>query len=490
MGLRRQRRKYRDREIRFVNIEPVSHLLAGALEGERPADVLYMLGSAPGVEALRIIVGSDPGPGWTAQAHYLTLPSPVLRFTHVSGHKVEIHRAAAYFGEGTYSPRVAHEAWNLLGALVRATFNEGHLLTTPAATGRYLLARSIPGDREWPVLSEAMQGHLRATTGQGRIQMFGRTGTGPLVQYDGRLAYGALCAKLPTGEPTIDTTDRFLGWWYPARYLVRYGVPRRWDRECDCGAPGHAGIGILPERQEDRWAWPADPGYSNVTWADAREVGLALSHGWRIQILERLLFPGPPYPAANRSNGQLTFAGPLDQWAKKLAALRRDIPDQDGIGELVNNAVRAILLFGIGALHGAPRRVTRTVSADEARDGMIPDTATDVLPLGDRFAWTETEPARWPEMSHPEWTTAIWARARCALLDNPTPHGGHAGMLHVPAETVVGCFTDAIYMTNDPGWADDGRAGRLRRVWADPDHDALPATQLELRRRKARVRHG
>lgn len=490
-SLRRQRRKYRDRPTHFAPW-PAGRSLGDVIGGVTVTadwpEVLYTTGPAPGVPELRAIVGSDPGPGWVAESHYLTLPGPVLRFRHESGRRLEIHRAASWFGEGDYPPVTARAAWNLLGSLVRGAFNEGHLLATPAGTGRYLLARSISGDREWPVLELETQDFIRATTGQGRIQMFGREGSAPLVQYDARLAYGALCSTLPAGQPSSDTIDAFAGWHAPGRYLVRFGIPRRWHRECDCGAPGHAGIGLLPVRGDDRWEWPADPGSGGgPTWVDAREVAVALAHGWRVQILERMLYPTPPYPAAARRNGQTTRRGPLDAWATKLAGLRsgEGATVYDPTHPLLNNALRAILLYGIGALHGSPRRVTRTISADDARAGLIPATARDVLPLGDRFVWTETEPNRWPEMSHPEWSAAIWARARVALLSSSGAGGARVGMLHVPAETVVGCFTDAIYLTSDPQWSDDGRIGRFRRVWGDELERELPSTALELRRRKA-----
>lgn len=487
-NLKRQRRRFAEREIVFCRWpagSSVRELLEAADRLERPPDVLYTIGPAPGVAELRAIVGGDPGPGWAAAAHHLRLPAPVLRFRRDTGATLEVHRAASYFGEGDYTPSEAREARNLLRALVRGAFNEGELLTTPASTGRYLLARSISGDREWPVLELETQNYIRGPRGQGRIEMFGRTGDAPLVQYDARLAYGALCSNLPAGEPRRDHVDLFAGWRAPGRYRVRFGVPRRWERECECGAPGHAGIGLLPVRDDDRWTWPSSPGACGVSWCDAREVAIAFAHGWRVQILERCLYPMPPYPPATRANGQPTKRGPLDAWATKLAALRR--LDPGPTGELVNHALRSILLYGIGALNGSPRRMTHSVSRDAATAGAIPETATDVLPLGDRFVWTELEPAAWPEMSHPEWTSTIWGRARAALLDCSTPGGGRAGMLHVPAETVVGCFTDALYLSADPGWPDDGRVGRLRRVWTDPTSSPLPTTALELRRRKARA---
>lgn len=491
MGLTRQQRRYQPRSVGFVSIDPDRTTVAGLLEIARKAGygTLYTLGPAPGVEALRKMVAEDPGAGWTDTGHFLTLPTPVLRFRYLDGQRVEIHRAASYFGDGDYTPAQAHTAWTALGALVRGAFNEGFVLTTPASTGRYLLARSISGDREWPVLEPATQDFIRATTGQGRVQMFprgDRAASAPLVQYDGRLAYGALCGQLPAGEPTRDTIDNYAGWRTPARYCVRFRVPDHWNDSCTCGAHGHSGIGILPARAADRWLWPAEPGSDHgPAWVDGRELALALAHGWRVQIVERMIFPAPPYEPAARTNGQVSRRGPLDAWAEKLCRLRRTADNGDTHADLVNVALRSILLFGIGALHGAPRRVTHTISAAAARAGEIPATATDVLPLSDRFVWTDREPARWPEMSHPEWTSAIWARARVALLDCAQPGGRRAGMLHVPAHAVVGCFTDSVYLTADPEWSDDGRVGRLRRVWKSPHDVPTPSTAAALRRLKA-----
>lgn len=484
--LRRQRRHYKPRKVRFVRWDGTD--LASLLAGSPGVEVIYTISPTPGVEALRNLAAADPGPEWVADPHYLTLPTPVLRFKHRGdGRRVEVHRAASYFGEGDLDPRAAHDAWNYLGSLIRGAFDEGAVLTTPASTGRYLLARCISGDREWPVLEPDTQDFIRETTGQGRVQMFGRESRGPLCQYDARLAYGALCAQLPAGEPVRDTVNIYAGWRTPARYLVRFAVPRYWDRgACACGAIGHAGIGLLPVRDADRWTWPAAPGTDHgPTWVDGREVGIALAHGWRVEIIERMMFPFPPYNAARRVNGQITRNGPLDQWAQKLCRLRYQVPNEHESRALVRTAIRAILLFGIGALHGTPRRRTHTVSAAEASAGAIPSTARDVLPLGDRFVWTSTEPAAWPEMSHPEWTSAIWARARVALLDCAAPHGHRVGMLHVPAATVVGCFTDSLYLTADPGWADDGRVGRFRRTWQTDTIDRTPTSPTELRRRKA-----
>lgn len=483
--LRRQRRRYRDREVLFVpwrDGSPVYAVIEWAARAR--ADVVYLCGPSFGVEMLRGMVASDPPAGWSAESHYLSLPNPVLRYAHLDGRRVEIHRAASFFGEGDYAPELAAASWKTLAALVRGNFDEGRVLTTPASTGRYLLTRSISGDREWPVLDTATQDFIRATSGQGRVEMFGREGRGALFQYDGRLAYAALCSQLPAGEPTFDTIRNYAGWHVPGRYKVSWRVPHDWEERCECGAPGHRGIGLLPFHDGDQWRWPSEPDdVFGPSWVDGREVGIALTHGWAVQIHERLMFPTPPYPAAMRRNKQPTRRGPLDAWSEKLSRLRYQTRDP-----LVHVALRSIILFGIGALHGAPRKITHTVSRADALAGKIPDHAANVMPLGDGFVWTETEAARWPEMSHPEWSTAIWARARVALLDCAQANTKErAGMLHVPADDVVACFTDSLYLTHDPRWTDDGRVGRLRRVWADEATRPLPTTATALRRRKAEL---
>lgn len=473
-GLRRQRRTFRERLWTFTGEEPLAELL------ERPgppesSEVVYRVGPGYGVTELRRRAAEEPPPGWRAEGHYLSLPFPVFRYVHLeTGRALEIHRAAAYFGEGDYSRELASAAFRLLGSLIRGSWNEGRILTTPATTGRYLIARSISGDREWPTLELETQELLRATSGQGRIEIFERGDrVGPLVEYDGRLAYGAHCRELPAGEPVRDQERDYAGPWAPGRYLVRFRVPKEWDH-----------VGILPVRDDDRWRWPSAPGESGgPTWVDARELAIALRHGWRIEILERLLFPSPPYRPVRRHNGQLSKAGPLDRWAAKLCALRTE--GNGAAGPLVSTAIRAILLFGIGALHGAPRRITHTIPRARAEE--IPAHARDVRQLGDVMAWTELEPSRWPEMNHPEWTTAIWARARAALLDCSLPGGRRGGLLHVPARTAVAALTDAIYLTADPEWPDDGKVGRFRRVWSDQRVAPIPTSAADLRRRKAEV---
>jgi len=49
-----------------------------------------------------------------------------------------------------------------------------------------------------------------------------------------------------------------------------------------------------------------------------------------------------------------------------------------------------------------------------------------------------------------------------ALLDGPGPDRSRVGALTLPRTQVVAFRTDAIYTTEAPGWADDGKPGRYR----------------------------
>lgn len=498
--LRRQRRKYRDRPTIFLRAAGRFGLNRIIAQAEaRGVEVVFLTGPPISTVELQDWL-REPLPAWWHHgAHYLSLPHPVLRFEQrldgVPLRRVEVHRAAAYFGEGDYSPDDAGRAWRRLGALIGGQFDEGRLLSTPATTGRYLLARSIPQGREWPTLELETQDFLRATTGQARVQMFGRTGRRErLEEWDGRLMYGALCSNLGAGEPVRDAVDKYEGYGRQGRYLVRFTVPRDWRRRCDCGTPGHDGIGLLGVRDEGSgWRWPAAPGETATTWADGIEVAIALEHGWRLQILERLLYPMPAYPIVRRHNGQANRRGPLDAWAGGLLKIRGR-PHAAGaelLEGLVDAGVRSILLFGLGSLHGTPRRVTHVVTMEEAQAGAIPRSASNVLPLGaELMVWTEPEAHTWAEMSHPEWTAGVWARARARLLSAPMGNGRRAGMLYVPAVDVVAARTDALWLTCSPAWVDDGAAGRFRRVFSHGEPFELPSTEAGLFRLRSAVSRG
>jgi hypothetical protein len=55
-----------------------------------------------------------------------------------------------------------------------------------------------------------------------------------------------------------------------------------------------------------------------------------------------------------------------------------------------------------------------------------------------------------------------------------------SGVLHVDPSTVVAMRTDAVYLTHNPGWNDDGRPGRLRVSFERAGPMPAPRTVGEL----------
>jgi hypothetical protein len=423
---------------------------------EPEVERVYLIGEYPGLETLRAFATGELPPGWEHDdaGHYLEGAGPTLRY-RVGRRRVEVLRAAPWYGDGAYAPDDAAAAWELTTRAIHTAFpGEPPLLSTPATTGRELLARCLPRGHEWPTLPDEQQRLVRGDAGQGRIEVLPRAGdTIPgLYLYDGRLMYAALCWGLPAGEPWHDGAPDadYLGQ-TRARYRASFTVPADWRERCRCGAPGHPGIGLLPVKVDggQGWRYPAEPRETGAGWWDGAELAVALAHGWPVSIHERLAWP------------DTTDA--LRGWADRLVRARDAVPregadERRAVIDLARAAVRAIVLHGIGALHGTAHHVTRTAPADQL--AAVPADARNLRFAGDSLLWAEPRPAAWPEMAHPEWTAAIWARARARLLSGP----GHAGALNVPAGDVLAFRTDAVYLTAPADWPDDGKAGRLREV--------------------------
>lgn len=438
---------------------------------------VYLVGPRPGrgtIEGFRRWADGPHPHGWVEhqRGHYLEGEHPILRFQAPDGRLVELLRAAAWFGEGDYPAIDAEQAWTLVGDELGRAFPRATLLASAAATGRELFLQTIPYGTSWPTLDPDTQQLIRSTSGQGRTQLLDHPASSidELVVYDGRLMYAALCWGLP-GAGRLQRVDEYLGQ-VRARYHATATVPRDWNDACTCGAPGHAGIGLLGVKDDAAgWTYPFRPAETLQGWWDGAELHVALAHGWQIRPTEAVVFD--PY----------TGAGPLDGWAKRLIGCReridlrlRDTP----VGALGRNAVRAIILHAIGAFTGASHRVTRSVTLDQAMD--VPADARDVRVEGERVVWAEYTGPGWPELSHPEWSAAIWARARARLLDGPAGRApiNRSGALNVPAGDVLAFRTDALYLTRDPHWADDGKPGRLRHVHTVRGPISTPRTSAEI----------
>jgi len=426
-----------------------------ALPGTMPARV-FVVGPAPqdvsrphesAAAAVRAWGLLDPGEDWrvSPKGHYLAdTSSPAYRWVHVrTGHEVEVMRAAAWFGDGDYSVEDARDAWAAVRDAVAERFPGGTLLSTPGTTGQDLWRRTIPHGRTFPVLSAELRELLAMTAGQGRTELvrptLERLDELPAFSYlDGRLMYSALTWGMPVGEPqrrlvladTIPSEAILRG---RSRWLVTATVPEGWSR-----------VGLLmAPRPGGGWEYPATPGMSFTTWADGSEAHLALSMGWRLRFHEGMTW----------DEGK-----PLDAWKGKLVDAYHAL---DG-HRLAQRGIRSLLLFTIGSFAARGHASTLVVPVGQERElpsnarvSVVGDNLVATVP-GARSAWAES-------MAHPEWSALVWARARVRLLTGRGVGDERTGALHLPAGIdVLGFRTDALYLTGDPGWADDGAVGRFR----------------------------
>lgn len=386
----------------------------------------------------------------SSKGHYVKdTDSPCFRFTGWEGRDVEILFGSSWFGPDI-DAWTGHEAWNLLRKKVIRAFPGAELLSTPATTGRALWARTIPAGKTWPVMSAELRELIASTSGQGRMELFepegGIDACDEFTYLDARFSYAALTWGMPVGEPhhwepktreplhddAIHVLLKSRG-----RWRVNFTVPGTW-----------AHVGILPVKdQAGGWSYPSTPGESRITWADACEVSLAHSAGWKIELLEGFTW----------AEGK-----PLDTWTTKLKGINADLRDSYLLeAPAAARGARAMLLHAIGAFATRSHLISKSVPL--ADEDQVPDNAR-VTVVGAELVWEEpAQQSTWTlNQAHPEWSAAIWARARVRLLDAPGPGGTRVGALHVPRDQIIAFRTDAIYLTEDPGWPDDGKVGRFR----------------------------
>lgn len=417
-------------------------------------------GTIDGLEAWAL--GELPA-GWEHGRHHLDVRSFVGKYRRPDGRRVEVHLASSWWGEGVDATSAA-QAWDALERMVRVEFGAAaRLLSTPSTTGRDLWHRTIPEGVAWPALEPEHQELIRASTTQGRWQVWPREGVGRVRGWDMRFGYGALAWGLGVGPARHDHESE----WEPyqrGRALVDFTIPRTWSH-----------VGLLPVPNDDgvTWGYPSEPGSRHRAWVDGSELRLALEHGWQVRIRERLL---------------LEAAQPLDTWARKLqrlyyaatpAQLRAYGTQQAAaeLAQLVRMGIRAIVITTIGAWHTAQRWEWDVA----ASIGDLPDDAERLRRMDDgRVIYARPMPTHraW-SAPHPEWSAAIWARCRARILSHDR---GARGLLALPPDSLVGVRTDAIYTSADPGWSDTGRIGSLRPSFDTGRPVTLPTNQGELLR--------
>lgn len=471
----RRYRKHRPRVRDAARFD--GRTLAAILTAVRDvAEVVYLTGDVGTLADYRAWLDGPLPDGWQVDGsgHYLpNVRRPISRFVRPSGDVVELHRSTSWGFDEDDKPRQVLDALALLDVQLADVFDEyARCLTTPATTGRDLWLRSIPyGHEGYPTLAGDVQELIRTTSGQGRWQVVRarccdgclppRESDGNVAAvlhgFDMRFGYAALLWGLGVGPAQVDDVDEYAGM-RRGRYQVTFTVPDGWEH-----------VGLLPVPRDDgRWHYPNRPGSTWTTWVDGAELHVAYAHGWHdVTIKRRILL----------HNGR-----PLDGWQSRLLETRERLRDVYRSGDVdratvcaAADAVRMILLTALGAFHGARHNVTHEAPLDEP-ESIDPD-ARGLRQVDGRWMWNEEQPAAWPETSHPEWSSAVWARCRARMLDHSR---ASTGALHVPYEAVVGIRQDGLYLTCDPGWNDDGKVGTLRHDWRSSRPVPVPATVSEL----------
>ena len=425
--------------------------LAAQLAAGVPDEVerLYLVGAPGGTghDAAVAYAMCELPAGYAHGAHVIDQRAPVYRVERQGRRPLWIMSADAWGTVPGATPELHAAAHAEVARIVRATFDQGaQVLATPAATGRELILRTLPAGREWPVLPMEVQDLIRSTSGQGRSEGWWNRDAGPvppaqldqLVELDQRLSYVALCRELPAGDP-VRGVPRDLDLYARARYLVRFRVPPAWCH-----------LGLLPVLRTDEhgrgsWSWPNEPGATGEGWCDGAELLIAHRQGWTFDVLDALVWP------------RYTHTGPLDRWATLvgravgLAAERADSGRTPArVAQLAGRYLRSIALHAIGTLHGRPRVETHVVPLDRADD--VPDRVEFTRVERGQVIYGVRGRQSAPEVAHPEWSAAVWARARSRLLVNPA--GG--GALTLTPDQVVALRTDAIWSTTVPAWASQG----------------------------------
>ncbi|GAB3244505.1 hypothetical protein [Arthrobacter pigmenti] len=460
-----------------------------------------LLDTAAGLAASRIMLTGKipptvPGkshwllvntPGWASNGHWLASPATGRFIREATGEKVEIHTAAAWFGEIRLSPQQARIAWETTQqVLTHVEPNMGSLMNTPAGTGTNLWAHSLPANLDPEPVTDDIAEEIHHTSGQHHIEhlVAGPSASdhpdclplvnpsttpriGTFAYTDGRFMYAALCRELGTGPARrirrdeaydLMTNDPYAR----ARYLVKFTVPDTWN---------HLGLLGVQHPDGQSWYYPNRPGATAETWADAAEVAVALRAGWRIEPIEGVVFS--KHKPSSRGEKRSVAARPLDTFAARVIKAREAIEaDQDMdplLKRAVGTALRAIVIQTIGAFASRGRDQTITVTASFE---VPPEYVNSAKQYGNMIAYTVRNQLtdRTRPFYRPELAAQIWGRGRARILSAPAANGHSAGALTVPPHTLLGINGDAIYTTEVPPWAlpadhgggDDGKTGKLR----------------------------
>ena len=412
--------------------------------------------------------------GWSVESY---VPDPryavYVRRDEAGGrHKITVRMSASWYDDCDQTVLI-REAHTTLARLLKASFDtRAVLMGTPARTGQDLLQRSLPEGVQY--LSAPLEvrellnteyyskdGHRHLLFPQGRMEFVAPPDAPPvsdLYLLDARWMYAAHIRNSSSGSMPVltapgqlihdDTPD-----FEPYRagfYRVAFRPPDDWHH-----------IGLLPVWDGNRTIWPANDDLfrgqvmEETGWAIEPELRLALAHGWRVHILERLLFAPQGTPGGD----------PCRAWAEKLIALRARLDASEGdVPRLLSAAVRHLLIDTVGSWRRSDRRELHATLPGHEDD--IPEDAEEFTPIYEhgvhvRSEWYGRAPLdpMQQAMYRPEWAAMVWGRSRAALNE--------FAVRYFPDE-LVALRSDAVAARNlNVTTADDGKPGRfrLRREW-------------------------
>jgi hypothetical protein len=426
------------------------------------AETLYMLDTRDLSDAW---LTSPADQGWRLQPYVNESDAERGRHVHVGYHApapnvgctVTLRNGSSWF-PGIQDGAMWVAAWERLRRDIKAAFDPGaEIVSTPGRTGNDLLERTLPrsGVRYDRLPDDALD-MIYSNCGQGRLELFPHEGElAELVCLDGRWMYAACCTHLPSGPMTDDRTNE------PPGYTVGFiqadvQVPKDW-----------AHIGLLPKLEgsdeHPHRVYPRTPGEWFTGWFTTAEAMLAIEMGWRLRITQRLLWPKPT-------------TAPADSWVRKLRAMRETYEAYgrggDTLAAELAGTVRRMHIQAIGTWFRHEAYEYGRVTRSEAHQ--IPVGAEVVLRDGIakyRVSTGLSDAQR--RFQHPEWAATVWGRCRARTA--------RAALL-LPYEDIVSIRTDAIWLTHNPGWLDDGHVGSFR---VKPPHIAgpivAPQTEQDMR---------
>lgn len=406
--------------------------------------------------------------------HYFDFKKPdmsVARYQARAGRgSLDIRRINSWLGDDRdsndtrlYTIEDARAALLLVTRVLRQHFPLFRNLSgTPSTTFKHLWTQgNHVAKKQFPPLSDDIRALIHQNAGQGRIEYFPDNckGRAPgLFYYDGIFMYAALTGELPTEVAAHDTEPVYAGY-TPARYRIKYRVPADWQ---------HIGLFMTKRdgadwRDKDGWWYPGagQAGQEFETWVDGAELHVALNlpagmPRWDITILERILFKPWKESRVNK---------PLETITRKMIEIRAALDNdkrQDSkhapIYDLARGAVRNILLHGIGSFNRENKVKTYLLMPGEQPPVQLTRKAEyNVLDDG-RQVINVPEDAAPDEMMHPEFSAAVWARARARVTK---------AALSVDYSELVTIRTDAIAVKSRQEHLETGeKPGQFRRKWA------------------------